>query len=249
MPRVRELRAGARPGRADRSASRQATRPPNKAAKRNDSLSPAAQSRRAPASRGGQRRRLCRPPRLTPPIRARGPQGPSGGGIVLPPLRPVARGAEGSGDPPVRAQPGSGSARLMGSGPVLRHRRRVLIFPSRRRRFSARPRCPPSPNQIQLPLGRRRGAAAPESRKWLGQGARAVTPPRRDPGARQRRERDRAAPEDAPGDSTGPRPREAGTAPLPPKHPRSDFAALYFNGTTERSERSAALRRARKMGF
>lgn len=122
--------------------------------------------------------------------------------------------APGSGDPAVPAQPGSGSARLMGSAAALR--RLVLIFPARRRRLSARPRCPPSPgpvvpvvhppprSQTQLPLGRRRGAAAPEGRKWLGGGARAVTPPRRDPGARWRPGRERAEAGGDPGDRAGP---------------------------------------------
>lgn len=200
---------GPRPGRADRSASRRATPPPNKAARWNGPPRPAAQSRRAPAPRGWAA--TSPPPPSSADKGGGGPEADTGGGVgvvattALPPLRPAARGAPASGDLAVPAQPGSGSARIMGSAAALRHRRRVLIFPARRRGLSARPRCPPSPRQSRLPLGRWRGAAAPEGRKRLGRGARAATPPRRDPRVRRRRARERAAPGGAPGWAPGDR--------------------------------------------
>ncbi|KAL9867155.1 uncharacterized protein GJ701_000665 [Geothlypis trichas] len=100
--------------------------------------------------------------------------------MALPPLRSAPRGAPGSGDPTVPAQP----LRLDEANGISR----CPPPPLPRVDFSnlsAQPRCPPSPSQTQLLLGRRRGAAAPEGRKWLGRGAGAVTPPGRDPGVRR----------------------------------------------------------------
>lgn len=194
------------------------------------------------------------PPRLSRPIRAEGPRETGGKGgeepsIALPPLRPAPWGAPGSGDPAVPAQP----LRLDEANGISR----CPPPPLPRVDFSnlcAQPRCPPSPSQTQLLLGRRRRTAAPEGRKWLGRGAGAVTPPRRDPGVRQRPAR--AAPGGASETAVAPGgTREARRAPPPPPHyqpppaPRADFAALYFNGTTERGEQTAAPRRAGEMGF
>lgn len=125
--------------------------------------------------------------------------------------------APGSGDPAVPAQPGSGSARLMGSAAALR--RLVLIFPARRRRrrLSARPRCSPSPGPVVPVVHPPPTAARPSYRLAAGEGprlrragnglaggARAVTPPRRDPGARWRPGRERAEAGGDPGDRAGP---------------------------------------------
>lgn len=203
--------AGRGPGRGGLTGARPAGRR-RRRTKRRGGTAPRAPPHKAvglPPPGGGQRRRLHRPPR---PIRGEGTPGrtPAGGvGVVatiaLPPLRPAARRAPASGDLAVSAQPGSGSARTMGSAAALRHRRRVFLFPACRPGLSARPRCPPSPRQSRLPFGRWRGAAAPEGRKRLGRGARAATPPRRDPGARGRPATERAAPGGAPGGAPGDR--------------------------------------------
>lgn len=138
----------------------------------------------------------------------RTPREGGGTSIALPPLRPASRGAPGSGDPAVPAQPGYSSARLMGSATVLRHRCRVLIFPARR--LSARPRCRPVPQPdpaTAWPPARGRGSGGQEM-VWPGIQGGYPAPPRS-------RGTAEAALETAPGPGVT---RETDSAPPPPLH-------------------------------